>query len=237
MNAAPTVAILSYHRIGEPWPGGWETWYHVPAAAFESHLRHLSDAGWDVIDCDRFVRGLERPETLPRRAALITFDDAYRSTVTVALPLLERHACAGVVFVPTDYVGGTNRFDANTDHPTEPICSWDDLHELERRGVSVQSHGASHSAFSELTPEQIETELTDSKRVLEERLAKQVTLFAFPYGDSGTDREPIDAALRLGGYEAACLYGGGPVEFPPAHRFFLERLAIGSDTDLATELD
>jgi hypothetical protein len=66
--------------------------------------------------------------------------------------------------------------------------------------------------------------------------AKEVTLFAFPYGDTGTDREAVDAALRLGGYEAACVYGGGPVEFPPAHRFFLERLAIGSDTNLAAEL-
>src|SRR5262249_44465766 len=142
------LAILGYHKIGAPPPGGWETWSYVPEATFLEQLRSLADGGWQVIDVAALLRGLTAPETWPERAALLTFDDGCRSTLDVALPCLRRFGHPAVVFVPTGYVGGRNDFDTDIE-PTEVLCDWDDLRELERGGVSVQSHGVAHRRFSE----------------------------------------------------------------------------------------
>ena len=159
------VAILGYHKVGPPAPGGWETWFYVPEAVFAEQLALLRSAGWQPIDLSTFVRGLTEPESLPERAALITFDDGYSSVREVALPVLERFGYPAVLFMPTDFVGGTNHFDLESE-PEEPLCDWDDLRALVLRGIAVQSHGSSHRAFSELAPADRALELERSKAAL-----------------------------------------------------------------------
>jgi peptidoglycan/xylan/chitin deacetylase (PgdA/CDA1 family) len=225
------IAILGYHKVGPPGPDSWETWFSVPEDAFASQLTTLQDGGWQPVDSAAFLDGLADPEALPERAALITFDDGYRSVLEVALPWLERFRYPAVIFVPTEYVGRTNLFDRD-DEPQEPLCDWDGLRELERRGVAVQSHGASHRTFSELTPAQRADELERSKAALEAELGRSVQLFAYPYGDDGGAAPQV----REAGYRAAFGYGGGTISFPPEDAFRLERLAMGPDTDLGAAL-
>src|SRR5215204_3308998 len=123
-----SLAILGYHKIGEPPPGGWQTWFYVPEEIFVAHLNYLREHGWQVIDLLALFRGITAPESLPERAALLTFDDGYRSMRTVALPWLLRFGYPAVLFVPTDYIGGLNGFDTGYE-PQEAICDWDDLRE------------------------------------------------------------------------------------------------------------
>lgn len=235
MTSPRLLAVLSFHKIGEPPPGGWETWFFISEATFVGYLSYLEENDWQVIDLETFLRGLTAPDGLPERAALLTFDDGYQSVRRVALPWLLRFGFPAVVFVPTDFIGGRNAFDADVE-PEETICGWDDLRELERGGVSVQSHGASHRAFSELDPSEQEEELRRSKAVLEAGLGKPVEVFSYPYGDSGENPREIGRAMERTGYRAACLYGGGPNSVPIADRYHLARLAMGPDTDLQAEL-
>jgi peptidoglycan/xylan/chitin deacetylase (PgdA/CDA1 family) len=225
------IAILGYHKVGPPAPGSWETWFSVPEDVFAAQLTALRDGGWQPVDGAAFQRGLAEPEGLPDRAALITFDDGYRSVLEVALPWLERFGYPAVLFVPTDFVGRTNLFDLESE-PEEPLCDWDDLRDLVRRGVAVESHGASHRTFSELTPSERAVELEGSKAALEAELDRPVQLFAYPYGDDAG----AAPQLREAGYRAAFGYGGGAISLPPADAYRLERLAMGPDTDLRTAL-
>jgi peptidoglycan/xylan/chitin deacetylase (PgdA/CDA1 family) len=225
------VAILGYHKVGPPARGGWETWYYVPEDVFAAHLTALRDGGWQPVDGATFLRGLAEPGKLPERAALITFDDGYRSVLEVALPWLERFGFPGVLFVPTDFVGGTNLFDAVSE-PEEPLCDWGELRELERRGVAVESHAASHRTFSELTSSERALELERSKDVLEAELGQTVQLFAYPYGDDGGAAAQVEEA----GYSAAFGYGGGPISMPPEDAYRVERLAMGPDSNLEAML-
>jgi len=230
------LAILAYHKIGEPPAGTWTTWNYLPEATFAAQLEILSEQGYTVVDMTAFLDGLEHPGSLPEHAALLTFDDGYASMLTVAQPCLARFGFPAVLFVPTDHVGGSNRFDQENE-PAEPICSWEQLRELQHRGISIQSHGVSHRSFSELTAVEQATELRDSKNRLEETLDAPVEVFAFPYGDCGTDPEAVDNAMAKAGYQAGCLYKGGVVKLPTKTPYRLSRLAMGSDTDLAQMLE
>jgi peptidoglycan/xylan/chitin deacetylase (PgdA/CDA1 family) len=229
------LAILSFHKIGRPPADAQETWFYVSEATFGSFLSQLRQDDWHVIDLQTFLAGLAAPASLPTRSALLTFDDGYRSMRQIALPWLLRFGYPGVVFVPTDFIGGCNDFDAGIE-PPEAICDWDDLRELERQGVSVQSHGASHRRFSELAAAELDDELRRSKATLEAGLGKPVEVIAYPYGDGGADPSAVERALQRTGYRAACLYGGGPNRAPVDNPYRLARLAIGPDTDLKAAL-
>lgn len=242
-----TVAILGFHKVGEPPPDGWDTWFYIPEATFVEYLSYLQGSGWQVIDFATFLEGLAAPQRLPERAVLLTFDDGYRSMRTVALPWLLRFGYPAMLFVPTDFIGGRNIFDDA--EPEEELCDWDDLVELERRGVSVQSHGATHRPLSDLTPAEQEEELRRSKTALEAGLGKRVEVFSYPYGDDGVSSYPygndgassqvlrrVRETLKRAGYRAACLYGGGVIRLPAADPYRLTRLAVGPDGDLQKQL-
>jgi peptidoglycan/xylan/chitin deacetylase (PgdA/CDA1 family) len=229
-----TIAILGYHKIG-PWPGDWESWYYVPDETFAGHLRTLREGGWRFLDVAALLRGLDEPDSLPDRSALVTFDDGYRSLLEHGLPTLRQFDCPAVLFVPTAYIGGTNTFDQD-EEPEEAICSVEDLRRLQRQGVSIQSHGVTHRAFSDLSQDEQVQEFLRSKEVLEDAAGEAVELFAFPYGDGGREEEGVTSLLRRAGYRAACLYGGGLQPVPADNPFRLARLTMGPDTDLAREL-
>ena len=48
-----TLAILSFHKVGEPSPDSWRSWFYTPEQAFVGCLRYLRENGWPVIDVTR----------------------------------------------------------------------------------------------------------------------------------------------------------------------------------------
>jgi len=234
-SARQTLAILAFHKIGQPGNGQYPTWNYIPEVTFVGHLNYLRVNGWQVINLGTFLRGLSEPHTLPERSALLTFDDGYRSMLTVALPLLRRFQYPAVLFVPTGFIGRSNAFDKGIE-PEEAMCNWNDLQQLERHGVSVQSHGVTHSHFSRLNLVKLREELAWSKAQLEKGLGKHVDVIAYPYGDAGRDPRALSQLVRGAGYRAACLYKGGMNQLPISNPYCLSRVAMGPDTNLHTEL-
>jgi peptidoglycan/xylan/chitin deacetylase (PgdA/CDA1 family) len=231
------MTIIEYHKIGSPPPGwnprqGWKPLWYTPEKVFVSHLAHLRENGWRVIDLADFLEGLDTPGFPSERLALLTFDDAYRSLRKVALPRLCEFGYPGVVFVPTEFIGGRNDFDRGTE-PEEDICTWEDLRELNECGVSVQSHGVSH--FFGLEEAQLSEEFSRSKELLESRLGISVDALAYPYGRAGTNLQRTKQLLREVGCRVAFASEGGRLT-AQFDRYFLNRLAILPKTDLGTEL-
>lgn len=227
-----TTAVLSFHKIGVPPAGGWDTWNYISEDAFTRFLEQLRDECYHVVDLHSFLNGVKDPRHLPERSALLTFDDGYQSMLTTTQPLLNKFGYPSVVFVPTDYIGGFNTWDYGNE-PEEPICSWEELIELQHRGVSIQSHGVSHRSFSELDIAAQEYEIKVSKERLEERLGSTVESLAFPYGDNGKDVEATEGAMKRAGYQLSFLYKGGVFDVPTDTPYRVTRVPMGPDTNLS----
>ena len=233
----PILAILGYHKIGEPSTGAPTTCWYIPEPIFREHLHYLSVHGWEVISAERFVQGLSEPDTLPLRAALLTFDDGYKSMLSITAPCLLEFGYPSVAFIPTKYVGGHNDWDSGR-QPPERVCSWDDLRELEQGGCSIQSHGVRHAGFAGLAQQEQEEELCRSKAVIEAELGKPVQIFAYPYGQVSSDRSALCGALKRAGYRAACLFQnpGAVIKLPAEDIYFLPRVPMFAYSDLSTLL-
>ena len=233
--ADSTLAVLGYHKVGAAPHDAWWTWNHVPVDTFRQHLSLVADLGWDVVNVAGLRAALAGETTLPRKALLITFDDGYHVVWKDALPGLKEFDHGAIAFIPTAYVGDMNRWDEGV-QPTESICGWAELRDLEEGGVSIQSHGVSHRGFSSLDDATIQEELVNSRARLEVELGKRVDFLAFPYGDSGRDVASMRRALAAAGYSGAFLYPGGLNTTPLSDPFQIRRLAVGPDTDLAALL-
>ncbi|MEQ9400308.1 MAG: polysaccharide deacetylase family protein [Longimicrobiales bacterium] len=102
-SAVPSVVVLAYHNVvpaGEDPVGDLSL--HVPQARFGEHLDLLVETH-DVVSLDAAFSGGAQKEERPR--AVITFDDAYRGTLTAGVEELTRRGLPATVFVPPGLLG------------------------------------------------------------------------------------------------------------------------------------
>jgi peptidoglycan/xylan/chitin deacetylase (PgdA/CDA1 family) len=83
------------------------------------------------------------------------------------------------------------------------MLTWDQVRTMCSAGITFGSHTMTHPVVSQLTGEQLEGELSESKRLLEQRIAGTASHFAFPFGrpaDCGKAAVPV---LARSGYRSA----------------------------------
>lgn len=125
----------------------------------------------------------------------LTVDDGNESDVDVVLPALIRRGVRATFFIVAGRVGEMG------------FVGDEDLRRLAEAGMTVGSHGMDHRPWTRLTSKELERELLESKRILEEIVARPVTQAACPYG--AYNRIVLDR-LRQVGYERVYTSDGGP---------------------------
>jgi peptidoglycan/xylan/chitin deacetylase (PgdA/CDA1 family) len=183
------VPIITYHGVG---PDGLPLFMPVPL--FEQQIQQLSDCGYQSVSIRALLRWLDGEGELPERAVVLTFDDAYLSVYTEALPVLERYAFSASLFVVTGYCGLDNQWRGQSPTvPRSPIMSWDQIRDLSGRGWELGSHTHTHPPLTELPIESVEEELRRSRKALIAATSESVEIFAQPYGASN---EMVDRMVR-----------------------------------------
>ncbi len=198
----PDTIILCYHALSP----SWEAKLSIIPERFERQLELLIERGFKGACFTEAVTSPPHEKTLA-----ITFDDAYRSVLDIAQPILERLNLPATVFVPTDYVAkdGILRWpgiDQWLDGPSaselEPM-SWSQLESLEAAGWEIGSHSGSHPYLTALDDAALENELARSKAACDEHLDRPCVALAYPYGD--VNARVVAAAARAGYKTAAAL--------------------------------
>jgi peptidoglycan/xylan/chitin deacetylase (PgdA/CDA1 family) len=193
------VLVLCYHALSPDWPAALST----TPERFEEHLELLVGRGYVGTT---FERAITDPPA--KRTLAVTFDDAYRSVVDLALPIMQRLGLPGSIYVPTNFPGtgeplaweGTDRW-LGGPHEHELGClDWNELRELAGSGWEAGSHTRSHPHLTRLTDTELAAELGESRAACEEGLGRPCRTIAYPYGD--VDRRVVDAT-RAAGYSAA----------------------------------
>jgi peptidoglycan/xylan/chitin deacetylase (PgdA/CDA1 family) len=170
----------------------------------------------------------------------ITFDDGFRSFYTEAFPALQEHGFTATMFLSTAFIGDTRRYfrpsTINSQPSTTQEClTWSEIRELRQAGIHFGSHTVNHPKLLELDWPEIESEISDSKANIEQRLGEPVTTFCYPFAFPQTNRpfvEGFTASLREAGYRccATTKLGRSRVGDDP---YSLKRLPANSLDDAA----
>jgi peptidoglycan/xylan/chitin deacetylase (PgdA/CDA1 family) len=218
------VTVLGYHAIADLADDPVLADFSVPPARFASQLDALLRRGWKFVDLDAVLAALRGEGSLPDRALLLTFDDAYEDLLE-ACPILEERQIPAVVFAVSDEVGGTNSWDVRNGSTSLPLLSAEGLAEVASRGIEVGSHTASHPALTEVPAERLPAELEGSAERLHELGLPRPRAFSYPFG---LWDERVAKAVEVAGYEVAFAVDRGMVD-GECNRFALPRLAVHAD--------
>jgi len=112
------------------------------------------------------------------------------------------------------------------------MLTWDQIRAMCRAGITFGSHTMTHPVVSQLTRDQLESEISESKRLLEQRIMGPAPHFAFPFGkptDCGRAAPPV---LARSGYRSAATTIEG-TNAPGDSLYELRRTQIGSERSIS----
>ena len=286
------LLVLTWHNVHPTW-----CFPAAPGAGLRGFTRQLTFLRRvaNVVPLERAARDLAAGRPLPPRAVALSFDDGYRDSLDVVVPLLRSLGLPATFFLVPRLLDGaaaswwevlawvfrrasvkavgfdgavlplgteTERGrathavaetlkgrDADTRaaainelrarcHPggTAPghdmFLDWVSAQKIAQAGFDIGSHTSTHHILSREDPAAQRSDLTRSRRDLEDILQVPVRHLAYPNGKAGDyDGETI-AAARNAGYAGAWTTHGG-WNGPATPRFELRRFVVDPQRGLA----
>jgi len=104
------LRILAYHRVAElrDTPAVDSRTVSATPEGFAKQMKHLARF-YRVVSMPEVLEAVEKGRSLPKRAVLITFDDAYADFTEIAWPILKQFRFPATMFVPTAYANQPER--------------------------------------------------------------------------------------------------------------------------------
>jgi peptidoglycan/xylan/chitin deacetylase (PgdA/CDA1 family) len=196
---AAEVLVLCYHALSPTWDAALST----TPARFERQLAELHRRGYRGARFSDAVLG-----RAGGRVVAITFDDAYRSVIELARPILDELNMPATVFAPTDFIdaqqapswSGVDRWQGGEHARELTPMSWSELRLLAGAGWEIGSHTCSHPRLTTLDDRALADELERSMEACRRGVQGECSSLAYPYGDVD---ERVVAATARAGYRAA----------------------------------
>lgn len=143
-----------------------DAFYTVPEQEFSSCLDMVVDKDYLTLTSD----DINRVKYENKKKIILTFDDGWESDYEIAYPLLKKYNMKAIFFVVAEWIG------------KKKYISKNQLVEMSKNGMDIQSHGATHRFLSQLPEQEIRNELYLSKQIIENILGKEVTSLSYPGG-------------------------------------------------------
>lgn len=165
-----SAVIFVYQHVGED---------SIPRSSistdqFREHVNELKSGGYNVLPLAKIIAALRDGETLPSRTVGITFDGAYQSTFTNALPLLDDAGLPYTVFFASDMADGGS--------PSH--LGWAQLKTLRRnRNATLGLLPSVYAHMASQTPAQNAAMINKAVTRYKQEIGEEPEFFAYPYGE------------------------------------------------------
>lgn len=205
------IPVLMYHHIGSwsniPSSDKIGLGLRVSPVVFESQLKYLVENNYTTISNDDLLESIFLNKKLPTKPIILTFDDGYRNAYTTAFPLLKKYKMIGEFAIITGVVG-TNAEYVNWQELLEmknegmkfsshtalhcPLASLDTKNSASGKRIflptpdgtkDIQKGCSGFNNPSQLNKSQIEFEILESKKILQEKLGIKINTLIYPYGN------------------------------------------------------
>ena len=170
----PVISILDYHNFTTEESSS----YKINIVEFEKQMNYLSSHNYSVISLFELLKGL-RAGQLPPKPIVITIDDGYKPTYTLAYPVLRKYNFPATLFLYTNFIEKNNG-----------SLTWEEIREMTSHNIEIGSHTLSHCNLLKYKKNEnyenylarIRSEIFLSKEILESKIGGEVKFFAYPYG-------------------------------------------------------
>jgi peptidoglycan/xylan/chitin deacetylase (PgdA/CDA1 family) len=216
LQAGDHATAFVYHRFGDPrYPST-----NITPDDFRKHLEILREEDYTVLTLGQVVKAMRSGKPLPERCAVLTVDDAYRSFLTGAMPLLREFDFPATLFVSTGTVGGAD------------YLNWQELKSLAGEGIELGNHTADHlylldrskGESEEAWLERLGADVLLAQNAFQKNLGLSPELFAYPYGEYDPEVRKLIEGL---GFVGAAAQQSGVIAVS-GDRYLLPRFPMGA---------
>lgn len=167
----------------------------VSPESFTKQMDWLEKKSFRFLSLDEVVDS-EGKTPLWDPSVAITFDDGFRDNYEKAFPALIRRKKNAALFVVVNWVGQNG------------FVGWKEIKELAKEGITIGSHSLTHRWLTRIADEkELEGEITDSKKKIEDQIGREVRHFSYPVG---VVDERVAEKVKKAGYRAAWVAGTRP---------------------------
>src|SRR5438093_4152843 len=174
---AASFPILTFHAVDER-----PSIISFPPRLFQRGMARLHERGYRTLGLLELVEYLHRGVPFPERSLAITFDDGYQSVYEQAFPILQRYGFSATVFLTVGVKGNGTEAGRLPSMSGRSMLSWREIKEMQRWGIKFGAHTLTHPDLTHLPFTQVESEICDSKVIIEDALGAPAASFAYPYG-------------------------------------------------------
>jgi len=206
----PGVPVLMYHSIDEEQNNDAV----ISKARFSEQMKYLHEHDYHPVSLDDLHDYLTLHKELPLKPVVITFDDGYRDTYEIAMPVLKQYGFRSVLFFAVGKDGGR--------------LSWEELREMKASGMEIASHSYNHRSMGGLSRAEQAEEIQSSKKTLDQHLKQNTRWFCYPNSSYGPETLEL---LKANGFTTAVTTEPGWVK-PGDDPLTLRRIWMGNSVDL-----
>jgi peptidoglycan/xylan/chitin deacetylase (PgdA/CDA1 family) len=172
-----TIPVLTFHSIDERCDV-----ISVSPQVFQRGITRLHGHGYQSLSLLDAVDIIRCGQSFPERSIVITFDDGYQSVYENAFPFLQRYGMVATVFLTVGIKKDTKLGDHLPSLENRAMLSWDEIREMHRYGIDFGAHTLTHPDLTRLADFQLQSEIYDSKIIIEDALGTRIFSFAYPFG-------------------------------------------------------
>lgn len=149
----------------------------TPTNVFRDFVGYIAEKGYGICSMHDY---LSKSKEERKKWIVCTFDDGYKSLTNDALEILKKQGFTATVFVCTGLIGKDNSWN-NKDAILREHLDINAINLLIKEGWEVASHGVFHKNLLKLSDVEIEYELLESKKALNQ-IVGYCDTYAYPYG-------------------------------------------------------
>ena len=211
-KTAYIVPVLMYHSIND---ADKTSKLAVSTENFARQMEFLHKNHYNIISLEKAIAYIAKREKPPLKTIAITFDDGFENNYTSAYPVLKKYNIPASIFIIVNRVGAPG------------FMTWGEIKEMSGSGIiTIGSHTRVHFWLLGSDDRFLQDEVVNSKKILEEKLGKKVTLFCYPMGAFDAKSKQ---AVKDAGY--ACAVSTSPNNTPLDDIFAIKRVRISNSSD------
>ena len=169
-----TIPILTYHNFTTEEGSS----YKINIVEFKKQMGYLAAHNYSVISLSELLTGVKTGQ-LPPKPIAITIDDGFKSTYTLAYPVLKKYNLPATLFLYTNFI-----------EKNSYSLTWEEIIEMTKNNIEIGSHTLSHCNLLKYKKNEnyetylarVKKEIFLSKEILESKIERKTKFFAYPYG-------------------------------------------------------
>jgi peptidoglycan/xylan/chitin deacetylase (PgdA/CDA1 family) len=213
--------FLLYHKISDPPRDARIRGGYTPIRRFAKQMKRLKKQGTVFYTASEMIEYFIENRTFPRNGLAITFDDGWKDNYENAFPILLQLGIKATIFLVSSCIGQVSTKALSEGEFARAHLSFGEIQTMMKHDFEFGSHTLNHKLLDRIPPEQVISEVAESRKQIEDALSAPCKVVAYP---GGLYNDSVRQAAKDAGYLAAFTTVYGPTD--PIDLYALNRIEI-----------